>query len=401
VRILYVCHTFPWVTQSFTVREVALLRSRGVDVEVLAFHRPEGLMDEQATALLKITHFVPPALSRAFLLGVARAAIRRPKAFARLVAIGFGSSYLIDTTLRGRMRGIFDIMRGAFAAVALPAATQFHAELADNACTAAMAASELSGKPFTFKSHSSFNPQALGRKASGASFIALASEFDAGFFFPGVPPSKLFVNRGGVLQQEQRPARVVDTPDLLRVLSVGTLQEKKGQIVLIEALRILTQRDVPVTCTMVGSGPLEATIRKRLNAAGLRDAVSLTPYRPHAEVKKLYSEHDVFALPCVVAANGDRDGLPAVLIEAAAAGCIPVSCAVSGIPELVDDGKTGLLVPERDPAALADALERLARDAALRSLLRQGCLRIIRERFDLERNVADLAERFANAGGAR
>jgi glycosyltransferase involved in cell wall biosynthesis len=391
-RIVYVCHTFPWVTQTFTIREVALLRDSGHAVEVVAFHRPQQLMDERARELLSITHYVPPLASLAFVRGVVRGAARRPAAFASLFVAGFASSYLARTTWSGRARGVLDVLRGAYIAGTFRGVGVFHSELVDNACSSAMTAGQLSGTPFSFKSHSSYNPQALARKSKQAALIALASAFDATFYFANVEPkTKLFVNRGGVTEQSGE-RRVRD--GALSILCIGTLQEKKGQTVLVEAVRILRDRGVPVACTIVGSGPLAEVVRERIESAGLTDVVSLGSYRPHAELQELYAEHEVFALPCVVASNGDRDGLPAVLIEAAAAGCVLVSTPVSGIPELIEDCETGLLVPEHDAAALADALERLAGDRALRELLRAGGRRVVAERFDLRRNVAELAERF-------
>ena len=400
-RVLYVCHTFPWVTQSFTVREVALLRENGLDVEVLAFHRPGDLMDAQAEALLPIAHFVPPLSSAAFIRPVLKAAAARPFAFIRLLAVGLGSSYRVKTTFAGRARGVLDVLRGAYAAGAFRGARHFHAEFADNACTAAMAAAELTGKGFSFKSHSSFNPQALDRKARCAAFIALENEFDAGFFFADVQPrSKLFLNRGGVAR-DTAPSTHDESGGPLRLLCIGTLQEKKGQRVLIEALRLLAGRGVPFECTIVGSGPLEEDLREAIAAGVLTGAVELVAYRPHAQILALYAQHDVFVLPCVVAANQDRDGLPNVLIEAAAAGCVVVSTPVSGIPELVQHGRSGLIVPERDAPALADAVESLAVDASLRERLRQGAFEILRERFDLERNARELARKFEEVSAAR
>lgn len=393
-RVLYVCHTFPWVTQSFTVREVALLRAHGLDVGVLAFRRPTGLMDAQAEALLDLTHYVAPLSSVRFLAAVLRSALRRPVAFGRLVAFGLSARYERRSSLGLRVRGVLDILRGAYAADAFPDVGHFHAEFADNACTAALAAAELRGCTFSFKSHSSFNPQGLDHKAERAAFIALENEFDCDFFFGDVRPrSKLFLNRGGVLIGDNDPQPVTPT-DVLRILCVATLQEKKGQLYLVEAIRLLVERGIDCRCTLIGSGPLEHAIRSAVQAAGLEEVITIEPYLPHADVVALYAQHDVFALPCVVAANGDRDGLPNVLVEAAAAGCVVVSCAVSGIPELIEDDRSGLLVPERDARALADALERLA-DDDLRRRLSAGGQQVVRERFDLARNVAELAERFS------
>jgi colanic acid/amylovoran biosynthesis glycosyltransferase len=400
-RVLYVCHTFPWVTQSFTVREVALLRAHSLDVGVLAFRRPTELLDAQAEALLELTHYVPRLSSGRFLAAVLRSALRRPAVFMRLVAFGLSARHERRSSLGLRLRGVLDVLRGAYAGEAFPDTAHFHAEFADNACTAALAAAELLGRTFSFKSHSSFNPQGLDQKAERAAFIALENEFDGDFFFADVRPrSKLFLNRGGAPIANDESQRVSEG-DVLRILCVGTLQEKKGQLYLVEAIRLLVERGVDCRCTLIGSGPLEEAIRSAVRAASLEDVITIEPYLPHADLVALYAQHDVFALPCVVAVNGDRDGLPNVLIEAAAAGCVLVSSAVSGISELIENDRSGLLVPERDAHTLADVLELVADDRNLRRRLRAGAFQVIRERFDLGRNVADLAERFSEVSGRR
>ena len=391
--LVYVCQAFPWVTQTFTVREVATLREQGLDVRVVSFTRPpDELVDATGRGLLAVTTFVPRPWSAAFLASLARIAARHPLTFTRLTLLALVSPGLLRTPWRLRARGVLAVARGAWLAARFTAARLFHAELADEACTAAMAAAELGQRRFSFKSHASFNPQLLARKATGAAFVAVESEFDRRHYFAALPGERVLVNRAGVAADaplEHRPASAS-----LRILSVGTLQEKKGHRYLLAALRLLAADGIEFRCVIVGSGPLAAELGERIASYGLGEQVSLVPYLPHDEVARLYGGHDVFALPCVVTPDGDRDGIPTVLIEAAAAGCALVTTPVSGIPELVVDGESGLLVPEQDERALADALARLAGDPELRMRLAEGAGRVVADRFDLRRNVKALGARF-------
>jgi len=390
-RLVYVCQTFPWLTQTFTVREVRLLREEGVDLHVASFRRPPAeLMDASTRAMLEVTSFLPAPRSAAALAPLGRAIRRQPRLVGRLVWDAFLARGLVQTSVLLRLRNMLAVARGAWIAEQFPHAQLFHAEFADEAATAAMAAAELGDAQFSFKSHSSYNPQQLDRKMDRAAFIAVENEFDRRYYFAWAPDARILVNRSGIVLGP--PELRAKPSDELRILSVGTLQEKKGHRYLLGALKLLAARGVSFHCLIVGSGPLERELRSI--ARDLGDRVVIEPYRPHEEVLALYRQYEVLALPCVVTDEGDRDGLPNVLIEAAAAGCVLVSSPVSAIPELIEDGVSGLLVPERDEGALADVLERLVDDAELRERLVEGAERVVRERFDLRVNVRELAGRF-------
>jgi glycosyltransferase involved in cell wall biosynthesis len=181
------------------------------------------------------------------------------------------------------------------------------------------------------------------------------------------------------------------------VVSVGRLVEKKGHGVLIEAVRRMRRSGQEVRCVIVGEGPLAGPLRKQVAAAGLADAVELVGPRDHATVLDLLRRASVVALASVVAADGDRDALPTVLLEAMAVGTPVVSTTVCGIPEIVTHGDSGLLVPPGDADALAGTLGRLLADPALRARLAAGGRRRVEERFDGARNAARLAGLFAAA----
>jgi colanic acid/amylovoran biosynthesis glycosyltransferase len=400
-RLIYVCHVFPWVTQTFTTREVDLLKREGIDVQVFAFREPsKELLDDRARSLLSSTTYIPSLWSLGFIGPVLRATARHPWGVARSLLRGAFAPYLAHTTIRLRGQGVFDALRGAWIGeMVCGHDVHLHAEFAENAATAALVSHELSGATFSFKSHSSFNPQLLRQKTRAASFVALATEFDRSFYFPSVSDGRIIVNRLGV-----EPADVVERDEELSapgaLLCVATLAEKKGHRYLIEAAARLRDKDVSVRILLVGDGPLRPKLEQLVSTYELESVVTFRRYVPHSELQSLYASADVFVLPAVVTPEGDRDGLPVVLMEALAAGCIVISTPVSGIPELIVEGVSGLLVPERDADALASAIEIVTGDAELRRTLRVGGRRVLKERFDLERNVRELAEAFRQAASS-
>ena len=182
--------------------------------------------------------------------------------------------------------------------------------------------------------------------------------------------------------------------DPIRLLSVGRLVEKKGYGDLLEALSRLPT-DIHWTLTHIGGGPLAAGLRKQAEGLGLDGRIDWRGARAQEEVLAAYRAADLFVLASRIATDGDRDGLPNVLMEAQSQALACVSTRVSAIPELIADGETGLLVPSEDPPALTAALTRLIRDPALRASLGEAGARRLRRDFDMNRGIEDLLQRLA------
>jgi glycosyltransferase involved in cell wall biosynthesis len=180
----------------------------------------------------------------------------------------------------------------------------------------------------------------------------------------------------------------------LRVVAVGRLVEKKGFGDLIDAVALLRARGVDVVCDIVGTGPLEDDLRQRIAARGMDAWIQLLGPRPQKDVIELVRGARAMVAPCIVGDDGNRDGLPTVLLEAMALGTPCVATDVTGIPEIVREGETGLLVPERSPEALAEALQRLLRDASLGPRLARSARLMIEREFDIRRNTAAMRELF-------
>jgi colanic acid/amylovoran biosynthesis glycosyltransferase len=155
----------------------------------------------------------------------------------------------------------------------------------------------------------------------------------------------------------------------LRVVCVASLEPYKGHCYLVEACALVRAAGLGLECLLVGEGPERDAIERLVATRDLGDTVQLVGAQRRNRVSELIATADVFVLPSVVMPNGKMEGLPVVIMEAMAAGTPVVASAISGIPELVEDGITGFLVPERDPPALARAITRLAGDSDLRRRL--------------------------------
>jgi glycosyltransferase involved in cell wall biosynthesis len=186
----------------------------------------------------------------------------------------------------------------------------------------------------------------------------------------------------------------------VRILSVGRTVEKKGYDDLLEALALLPT-DLHWSFTHIGGGSLGGALRDKAMALGLEPRVAWLGAQPQDRVLAAYRAADLFVLASRVAADGDRDGLPNVLMEAQSQGLACLSTTAGGVSELIVDGATGVLMPPGDPAALARALERLIRDPAARQRLGRAGLERVRAAFDMRAGARELAARFGISDDAR
>lgn len=190
-----------------------------------------------------------------------------------------------------------------------------------------------------------------------------------------------------------------DGSDPLRpvtLVSVGRAVEKKGYDTLLDALALLPS-DLAWRFEHIGGGEKLAALKAQASRLGLSDRIEWRGALAQEEVLATYRRADLFALACRVAADGDRDGLPNVLVEASSQGLACISTTVSGVPELIMDGQNGLLVPQNDPKALAGALERAMRDPALRERLGRAAETRVRRHFDHLSSVRQLRDLFRQA----
>ena len=226
--------------------------------------------------------------------------------------------------------------------------------------------------PFSFTAHANdvFCPPdpdlslTLEDLVRAARFVVAVSDYGAQDLrerFPSAAHKVFRVYNGIDVNSFPLSRSIQDQPS---ILAVGRYIEKKGFGDLITACALLRERGLLFDCKIVGEGPLQEDLAARIEQANLRDKVTLTGPKPLPEVVALLGTARVFALPCVVEADGGMDNLPTVIAEAMAAGLPVVSTTLAGVPEMVLDGQTGLLVPPRSPEKLADALAQMLTEPA-------------------------------------
>jgi len=268
--------------------------------------------------------------------------------------------------------------------------THIHSQWIHSGGTVAMYGAWLLGRSFSFTGHAADlfrNRSALTSKIQRADFIICISEFHRQFYLKeGAAADKLHIAYCGIDTSHftpRRRTRPADEP--VHILSSGRLVAKKGFPVLIEACDLLRQRGLNFRCTIAGSGPDEAALRAQITAAGLDALITLTGEALKQEdIPAFMQSGDIYTLPCLWAADNDVDGLPQMLMEAMACGLPAVSTQLVGIPDLIKDGETGLLVAPEDAKALAEALLRLADDDKLSQALAEAGRRHLIDKFDLQ-----------------
>ena len=287
--------------------------------------------------------------------------------------------------------------------------------------TAAWVASQIAGLPFATAARGDNLEPAdpdLGDKLTAAFFVRANNEADKtrievfargqakgkveliynSLTLPPLPETAASVTAPKA-QEHAQTQQPMERP--VRLLALGRFDVTKGFDVLIKACAILRDRGVDFRLTLAGGGGavmglgrMEAEILRLREELRLEDRVLLPGIISHNELPHILAEHDIFAAPCVVHESGRRDGIPNTVIEALAYGLPVVSTTVNALPEVVIDGKTGLVVPPNDPEALADALQRLADDDALAQELARNGKQLAADMFDPTRNNRRLADIF-------
>jgi len=420
--IAYVLMAFPRLSETFIANEVYLLEQMGLRLRLFSVKREnEPQVHPVVRAIRAPLKYLPKAtsLSGSSLPGwllrnfpsFARAHLQVAASHPLRYLSVLGSALWMSWRFRRSpvsLRKVFIkefLQAGYIAAEVLGdrSIAHLHGHFCHGVATITWFASRLTGLPFSFTAHakdiyqSEQNPgDLLERKLAAARFVATCTAANA-----------------EVLKARSRDATVVHTiyhgldteyfaplpgagKELPIILSVGRFVEKKGFEHLVDACHILKQAGLRFGCVIVGEpGSALEAIRAQIEALDLADCIRLRSAVTQDQLREIYRQARMFALPCQVMEDGDRDGIPNVLAEAMAMGLPVVSTPISGIPELIEDGKQGLLVPPRDPAALAAALRRLLSDDVLhRQLSRDGRARIC-ARFDSRRTTLALRELFA------
>ncbi|WP_198806089.1 glycosyltransferase family 4 protein [Leptolyngbya sp. BL0902] len=396
MSIAYVLKRYPRYSETFVVSEILAHEATGLEIKIFALRPPMDTHFQDIISRVKApVRYLPSGAGRRtnFWQALQAAADMLPQFWSRL-AMAAGEP--VQEVYQAALLACEAVAQGI---------THFHAHFGTSATTVARLASHFTDIPYTFTAHAkdifheTVQPDDLRRKLNDAAAVVTVSDYNMQYLRQQYGESAASVQRiyNGLDLEQFAYAEPRQRPP--QILAVGRLVEKKGFGDLIKACGLLVQRQVEFRCNLVGTGELAAELQAQIEAANLQPWVSLVGPQPQREIKRWVQEAAVFAAPCVVGSDGNRDGLPTVLLEAMALGTPCVSTDVTGIPEVLQHEVTGLQVPQRDPVALALALERLLRDAHLRVSLATQARQQIEANFDIHTNAAQLRRVFRQVGG--
>ena len=391
----YVVSTWPRLSQTFVLSEILALERRGVPLRIFSAKDPDGepIHADVTKVRAKVVYLSLQRHWKSALRANFRIASEMPKRYCR-------------TLLKALSYHRWDAIRRFFQACYLveilrrETVAHIHAHFATAPAQIAMFTQELSGTPYTFTAHArdiyvDTPRNLLSAEMQRAEAVVTISEYNRRYLSDQLGSLngkvRCIYNGLDLTRFKFRLPSVRHSPHPV-ILSVGRLIEKKGFSDLIAAAAILRQRDRRFQIEIIGTGPLRSNLRTQVHKLGLEDHVRLLGAQPQEIVRLTLERATLFALPCVISADGDRDGIPTVLMEAMATGIPVVSTSVSGIPELIDSGHDGLLVEPNNPVLLADALEQLLHDSQLRDRLAGAARRTIEARFAIDRNCTQLLE---------
>lgn len=392
-RVAYVMSRFPKLTETFVLDEILELERSGVSVEVFPLWRESAdVVHPEARPVVSRAHFTP-TLDAAILGDNARCLLRAPARYLGTLATLVRANLRSPRFLAGAL-AIFP--KACSFAVRMRAldVQHVHAHFASHPAAAAFVVGRLAGIPWSFTAHGSdlHREQAMLReKVDEAKFVVAISQFNRRFILERVGESfadKIRVIHCGV--DPDRHARGVLESGALEIGCIGTLHAVKGQRFLLDACAELSKLGVEWRCHLIGDGPDRRALESQARTLGLEGRVVFHGSCERERVRELLAGINVVVAPSVPTSDGRREGIPVVLMEAGACGLALVASRLSGIPELVVDGETGLLVEPGDAQGLARALARMAAEPETRARLGRAVRRRIESDFCLERNVAQL-----------
>ena len=397
LRVGYVVKRYPRYSETFVVAEIAAHEAAGLEVEIFSLYPPNDTHFQDAIARVRApVCYLPSQGLKAVDLWAALedAAATLPGMWGELEA--------------ARGEEAVSVCQAAVLAseVRRRAIDHLHAHFASAPATVSRLASRLAKVPYTFTAHAkdifheSVRPEDLRRKLAEAAAVVTVSGYNWDHLRRtyGAAAARLYHVYNGLDLDQFRYESPAERPP--RIAAVGRLIEKKGFADLVDACAILRDRGIAFRCEIIGTGPLELALQELVQQRSLEGLVQLLGPRPRCEVIEHIRSAAVLAAPCVVGSDGDRDGLPTVLLEAMALGTPCVATDVTAIPELLNPGEAGLVVPEHDPPALAVALERLLTDPTLRERAATHARRRMEADFDIRRTAAQLRAIFHEASSA-
>ena len=396
---------YPRLSETFIAQEILALERRGIELVIVSLRRPTDRFTHPIHAEIRApVHYLPEYLHE-----VPGRVFRAWKRARRLPGYPRARvTWLADLARDRTPNRVRRFGQALVLAAELGQVESMHAHFLHTPASVARYASTMLGIGWSFSAHAKdvwTTPDWEKReKLADARFGVTCTRVNLGHLAALAPSPDVVELVYHGLDRERFPTRMTQRlprdgsgpSNSVKILSVGRLVEKKGFDDLFGALAMLPP-SLAWTLDVVGGGALGATLRRQVAALGIAERVHWHGSLPHDRVVEQFAGANLFALAPRVCADGDRDGLPNVLMEAQLLGAACVTTRVSAIPELIEHDVNGLLVPPRDPVALAGALRRAIVDPVLRLRLAAAGRRVVTTRFSFEDGVSTIAARLATS----
>jgi colanic acid/amylovoran biosynthesis glycosyltransferase len=400
VKVAYLMSRFPHLPETFILREMDMVKKMGDEVVLF----PLVLQKQEVIHPHARRWLEGDDLYRISLAGVVRENVlafsRKPLRYLRI----------LFQTLTGNLPNIKFFLRSIYifpSAVAMGARMQalgighVHAHYATHPALAAWIIHQFTGIPYsvTVHAHDIFVSQTmLGKKLQSAKFIRAISVFNKKFLIEELGSSlerKIVVIHTGIEPDLYSP-RKKKKGAAFRILNIGSLQPYKGQSLLVNACSLLKEKGRQFECVVIGQGELRGSLQELITRSALADCVRLAGGKTEDEVRSLLPGFNCYVQPSIITPSGKMEGIPVAIMEALACAIPVVATAISGIPELVEAGRTGYLVSPGNAAELASAIEKVMIDPVQAGRLAIAGMELVRREFDLSSNVKKLILLFRN-----
>ncbi len=403
IKLLYIIGTYPEISTTFIDREISILRQQpNIKLDTISIRHPVTIaatMPEykearDSTLYLTPLNWLTMIFANLFFI------------FSRPIPYISTKLYLFTRphdSLKLRFMTLIHFYIGVYAAFQVRQRDfdHIHVHFIDRSVTVALVMGRLLSKSYSLTAHANsifVKKVLISEKIENAKFMVTVSKHNKAHLvenYPRIKGEKIHIFHPWVDVSRFVPPESRPINEKLQIFSVGRLVEKKGHKYLIEACHFLQEAGIDFECRVAGDGPLRQELTDIITRHKLEDKVKLLGAQPQSEViKHLESWADVFVLPCVIAKDGDRDGIPVSIAEAMAMGLPIISTDIVGVGELVQPG-TGILTPPHDSSAVADALKTINAESQENriNLGKQG-RKVVEREFNLVKDTTELAELF-------
>lgn len=388
LALAYLISHYPKLTETFIVDEVQAI-ARDFDVSILPI-APGDTTGYDAAAILEDKVVKEHYLGRAVLVDALRELLASPRSLFLPAGTFLGQAARKPRVALKSLLLVPKIMALAYRLRASPV-QHLHAGFANHPTTVAWMVARLRDLPFSFVAHANdiFKyDYLLDDKVTDAAAIFAISRFNRDYLLkscPGAVAERIHVLPTGVDCERHAYRQRAQPGKVFKLLSVGSLLEKKGHAYLIEACALLRQSGHDVRCRIVGDGPLRSELAQLIETLDVTEVVELCGSQDRARVSDFLGEADAFVLACVEPRDRGADGIPVALMEAMASGLPVISTRFKAIPELVVDGTSGILCEPGDADGIAKAVKRLIEDDSYRQMLARGGRTWVEQHFDQQK----------------